>query len=111
LFLQCSRKENPQPEQSARSSKNSLSVDAETAIKLAHGLLSKSETVNSARNAKLRLNGTVEQPIPKRIKMVETLKDDAGNPLMHVIHFESDQSLHLTTLLDKVLNMILGMRP
>jgi hypothetical protein len=92
LLLQCSRTENPLPELSANFRKNPLFVDSSHAANLARNLLNKSEIGNLSENAKLRLHGTVEQTISKRIKSIETLRNEDVNPLMYVIQFESDQS-------------------
>lgn len=78
-LLQCRQETgSPSPEPEAHS--NVLLVTASEAEKLALGELTSS--ANIARTAATSAS--------KRIKSMRTLNDDEGNPLMHIIHFETD---------------------
>ncbi|GGM91688.1 hypothetical protein GCM10010967_25910 [Dyadobacter beijingensis] len=79
-LFQC-RQETSSPAPEAQA--NALVVTAKEAQKLASGDLSTTE------NAASRTSATATGPT-KRIKSIRTLDDDEGNPLMHIIHFESD---------------------
>ncbi|KAA6439172.1 hypothetical protein FEM33_12890 [Dyadobacter flavalbus] len=92
LLMQCSRHESLPPGNSAATNSNPLQISGKDAAELARNFLKKDKNEYFAGSEKLRLKESPEQSVPKRVRNVKTLYDDAGNPLMHVIHFESDQS-------------------
>ena len=79
-LLQC-RQESGSPSPKPGAKHNALIVTAAEAQKLAIGKL----TPSTNANARTAATGS-----PKRVKSVRTLNDDKGNPLMHIIHFETD---------------------
>ncbi len=87
LLLMCSlfqcRQETNSPSPDTRQHSSSLVITAKEAEKLAlAGLIGPSD--NTSRTS------TTATGTSKRIKSLRTLNDDEGNPLMHIIYFESD---------------------
>lgn len=78
-LFQCRQETSSPPEPDPHA--DALVITTADAEKLAFG------TLSSPANATAR---TGASGTPKRIKSVRTLNDDEGNPLMHIIHFETD---------------------
>jgi hypothetical protein len=83
LLLQCRQEVSSPSPGNALLHSESFVVTEKDAKKLVYGELA------APLNASSRTASTGTGP-SKRIKSVRTINDDEGNPLMHIIHFESD---------------------
>lgn len=84
-LVQC-RQEINSPTPDVPTHSNSLVITAKEAQKLVLAGLS----VQSASSDAVSRTSATATGTTKRIKSVRTLNDDDGNPLMHIVHFESD---------------------
>jgi hypothetical protein len=84
LLFQCKQEvSTPSPEPGSIQHSHPFIVTAKEAQNLAfHGAQEQASPVSRT--------ATIATGPSKRIKSVRTLNDDEGNPLMHIIHFESD---------------------